>query len=48
MEMAFSEMERSRGEHKDRADPLVGAVLVSEGGKIWGHLIGGAACRRSC
>jgi ATP-dependent DNA helicase RecG len=34
---ALSEMQKSRGEHTDRADPLVGAVLVSKGGKILGE-----------
>jgi len=36
MLMALSEMEKSRAEHKDRTDPLVGAVLLSEDGKVLG------------
>lgn len=38
MEMAIEEMLKSRSEHTSKHDPLVGAVLVAEGG----HLLGTA------
>jgi hypothetical protein len=35
MQIAFDEMMKSRCEHKEKSDPMVGAVLV---GKDGGHL----------
>lgn len=34
MEMAVAEMKKSRSEHADKRDPLVGAVLVGRDGKL--------------
>lgn len=42
MELAVEEMLKSRSEHEDKADPLVGAVLVSQQGEILGTAHRGA------
>jgi ATP-dependent DNA helicase RecG len=42
MQMAVEEMFNSRSEHKDKSDPLVGAVLVSSGGDVLGTAHRGA------
>jgi pyrimidine deaminase RibD-like protein len=42
MQMAVEEMLNSRSEHKDKSDPLVGAVLVSSGGDVLGTAHRGA------
>ena len=36
MEMVVEEMEKSRSEHADKHDPLVGAVIVDSDGKFLG------------
>ncbi|NVM38100.1 MAG: hypothetical protein HWN81_21080 [Candidatus Lokiarchaeota archaeon] len=36
MELAIEEMKKSKSEHGNKLDPLVGAVLVDENGKIMG------------
>ena len=36
MEAAIEEMRKSRSEHTDRPDPMVGAVLVDRSGKVLG------------
>lgn len=36
MQLAVEEMVKSRSEHHDKADPLVGAVLVSPKGDVLG------------
>jgi ATP-dependent DNA helicase RecG len=33
MEIAFNEMLKSRSEHKEKSDPMVGAVLIDRHGK---------------
>lgn len=42
MQLAVEEMLKSRSEHHDRADPLVGAVLVSPEGEVLGTAHRGA------
>jgi ATP-dependent DNA helicase RecG len=42
MQLAVEAMLKSRSEHKDKADPLVGAVLVSPKGEILGTAYRGA------
>src|ERR1022692_2137561 len=42
MEMAFAEMLKSRAEHQDKKDPLVGAVLISSKGDVLGTAYRGA------
>ena len=37
MEIAVEEMKLARSEHKNKIDPLVGAVLISKKGKILGR-----------
>src|SRR6266404_8443751 len=36
MQIAFEEMVRSRSEHKEKSDPMVGAVLVDKDGQHLG------------
>ena len=36
MQLAFEEMMRSRSEHKEKSDPMVGAVLVDKDGRHLG------------
>jgi tRNA(Arg) A34 adenosine deaminase TadA len=36
MQLAISEMRKSRSEHNHKADPLVGAVLIGQDGKLLG------------
>lgn len=36
MRLAIEEMKKSKSEHKNKSDPLVGAVLVDENGEILG------------
>jgi pyrimidine deaminase RibD-like protein len=39
MEIAFNEMLNSRSEHKEKSDPIVGAVLIDRHGKQIGTTV---------